>query len=131
MHKNIIIKIVPDNSARAAAIETGEVDLADGLNQEDQDHLKTVEGISVNFYPSIGMHGLQFNCADQYLKDVRLRQAVSYAIDRETIVNTLYNVEAGEVPCTAPVKSLVNGYYNFGVIKQDQEKAKATSLALP
>ena len=123
--KEIIIKIVPDTSARGVAIETGEVDLADGVSQVDMDRLESVDGIAVRYFPSIGMHGLQFNCADQYLKDVRLRQAVSYGIDRETIVNALYNIEAGEKPSTAPVSPLVYGYYDFGVIKQDKEKAKA------
>lgn len=123
--KTIVIKIVPDASARAAALETGEVDIADGINQADQEHLKTVEGIAVNYYRYIGMHGLQFNCADPYLKDVRLRLAVSYAVDREAIVNALYNIPAGEDAASAPVHPLVNGYYDFGAIKQDQEKAKA------
>ena len=72
---------------------------------------------------SIGAHGLQFNCAHEYLSDTRLRQAVSYAIDRQAIIDALYS-DIGEEACTAPVNPNVWGYYDFGVIQQDQAKAK-------
>lgn len=122
--KNLVITIIPEPASRAIAIETGEVDIADGIALEDLARLSEVEGLSVKYFPGIGQHGFQFNCANEYLKDTRLRQAVSYAIDRTTIVNTLYNTAAGEVPSTAPVNPNVWGYYDFGVIQQDQAKAK-------
>jgi peptide/nickel transport system substrate-binding protein len=123
--KNLIIKIIPEASSRSVAMETGEIDIADGLAVEDLNRLEKVRGIAVKYYPGIGMHGFQFNCAHKFLSDVRLRKAVSYAIDRELIVKTLYNTAAGEVPATGPVNPNVWGYNNFGVIKQDKAKAKA------
>lgn len=121
--KNFIIEIMPEASSRAIALETGEVDIADGVSSEDILRLKEVEGIAVNFYNYQGLHGFQFNCAHKYLKDTKLRQAVSYAIDREAMIDALY-ASKGEYCATAPLSEVVWGYHDFGVIKQDQEKAK-------
>lgn len=51
--------------------ETAVLDGADGVV------LETIPG---TFWEYVGM-----NCESEYLKDVRVRQAVAYAIDREAI----------------------------------------------
>ena len=57
------------------------------------------------------------------MADPRLRQAVSYAINRQEICDTLWS-DVNEKVSTAPVNPNVWGYTNLGVIEQDQEKAK-------
>lgn len=121
--KNLIIEIIIDSTSRAIALETGEVDIADGLSYEDILSIQEVEGIDVKFFKFNGLHGFQFNCANEYFKDTRLRQAVSYAIDRDAMIEALY-APIGEACATAPISEVVWGYHDFGVIKQDQEKAK-------
>ncbi len=121
--KYVDIKIVSDKNARLVAVETGQVDLTTGVDTNEIPRLSETEGINVLKLPSIGSQGLQFNCAEEHMKDPRVRQAISYAIDRQLIVDTLY-APIGEVVCTAPVNPNVWGYSNFGVIQQDQEKAK-------
>lgn len=120
--KTIDILIVSDANARQVALETGEVDMT-SVSTSQVPTLKETAGIKIWAFDSIGAHGLQFNCANEYLKDTRLRQAVSYAIDRQAIIDALYS-DVGEQAATAPVNSLVWGYHDFGVIQQDQEKAK-------
>ena len=123
--KNFIIEIMPEAASRAIALEMGEVDIADGCSSVDV--LRFMEddndGVSVNFYTYQGLHGFQFNCANEYLKDTRLRQAVSYAIDRHAIIDALY-APLGEYCATSPLSEVVWGYYDFGVVEQDQAKAK-------
>ena len=120
--KTIDILIVSDANARQVALETGEVDMTTVATSEVP-ALKQNPDLNIITTESIGAHGLQFNCANEYLKDTRLRQAVSYAIDRQAIIDALYS-DIGEEACTAPVNPNVWGYYDFGVIQQDQEKAK-------
>lgn len=120
--KTIDILIVSDVNARQVALETGEVDMT-SVSTSQVPTLKETAGIKIWPFNSIGAHGLQFNCANEYLKDTRLRQAVSYAIDRQAIIDALYS-DVGEQAATAPVNPLVWGYHDFGVIQQDQEKAK-------
>lgn len=120
--KTIDILIVSDANARQVALETGEVDMT-SVSTSQVPTLKETAGIKIWPFNSIGAHGLQFNCANEYLKDTRLRQAVSYAIDRQAIIDALYS-DVGEQAATAPVNPRVWGYHDFGVIQQDQEKAK-------
>lgn len=124
--KNFIIQIMPEASSRAIALETHEVDIADGCSSQDV-HRFMEEGadmgIVVNFYSYTGLHGFQFNCAHPIIKDTKIRQAISYAIDREAMIDALY-APIGEYCATAPLSEVVWGYYNFGVIKQDLEKSK-------
>ena len=121
--KNLIIQIIPEANSRAIAVETGQADIVDGLNPDDVIRLKDVEGIKVDARESNGQHLFQFNCANPIIKNTKVRQAISYAIDREEIVSTLYS-GLDEKPCTAPLHPKTFGYTNLGVIKQDQEKAK-------
>ncbi len=121
--KYVDIKIVSDKNARLVAVETAQVDITTGVDTNEVPRLSETEGVKVLKLPSIGSQGLQFNCAEEHMKDPRVRQAISYAIDRQLIIDTLY-APIGEVVCTAPVNPNVWGYHDFGVIKQDQAKAK-------
>ena len=121
--KNVDILIVSDANARLVALETGEVDVT-VVNTSEIPRLKETPGVEVKTYEGIGAHGLQFNCANEYMKSPLVRQAVVYAIDKQLIADTLYS-DIGEKACTAPVNPNVWGYYDFGVIPQDVEKAKA------
>ena len=121
--KTIDILIVTDANARCVALETGQVDIAT-VNSSEIPRLQETPGIQVLMFEGIGSQGLQFNCANEYMKDPRVRQAINYAIDKQLIVDVLYS-DIGEKACTAPVNPNVWGYYDFGVVAQDVEKAKA------
>ena len=127
--KNFIIEVMPEAASRAIALEMGEVDIADGCSSIDvqrlmaDDQTGNQDGVLVNFYTYQGLHGFQFNCAHEYLKDTKLRQAVSYGIDRQAIIDALY-APLGEYCATAPLSEVVWGYTNLGVVPHDPEKAK-------
>jgi peptide/nickel transport system substrate-binding protein len=86
----LIFKIIPDDVMRGLELKKGTVDLV--LNDVAPDiefqlrkdpHLQTVESPGVD-YQYIGI-----NLRDPILKDVRVRQALAYAIDRQAIVDYL------------------------------------------
>ena len=91
--KTINIEIVPEASSRAIALETGAADIADGLNVDDILRLQDTEGFKVDTFEGIGTHLYQFNCANEYVSNVKVRQAIIYAVDMETIVDTLYSAK--------------------------------------
>lgn len=121
--KTIHIEIVPEASSRAIALETGAADIADGLNVEDILRLKETAGFNVNIFEGIGTHLYQFNCANEYIADTKVRQAIIYAVDMETIVNTLYSAKE-ETVCDAPLNPNIWGYASQGVAPYDPERAK-------
>ncbi len=71
-------------SVRASMITAGEADIATGLSPEDN-----IGELGVS-YPNNETVALRMHNNAAPLDDVRIRQAVNYAIDQETIVNSLY-----------------------------------------
>lgn len=122
--KHLVIQIMPEASSRAISLESGECDIADGLTVEDITRFIDMDGFHVAICAGNGTHLYQFNCANQYLADKRVRQAILYAVDMESIVKVLYGPK-GETICDAPLNPNVWGYSSIGVIPHDVDKAKA------
>lgn len=87
------LKVIPDATTRALELRKGSVDLALGAGIVPPDYfrilkqdaaLKTLTSIGNN-YSYIG-----FNMKDPILKNRAVRQAISYAINREQIVKSLF-----------------------------------------
>jgi len=86
--KRIVMRSIPDESTRAAAVKTGEVDLAYLFGGAIAEDLKRTPGIKVAAPLLYGMYWLDF--LDQFdpkspWHDRRVRLAASLAIDRQAI----------------------------------------------
>ena len=121
--ENVVIEIVPEAASRSMAIESHQVDAANGLTPDEVVRLGEDPSINVYSMPGPGCHLFQFNCAHPIVKDTKVRQAISYALDRTAIVEALYGA-IGETPRDSVLPSTAFGYINLGVIEQDQEKSK-------
>ncbi|MFU8881584.1 MAG: ABC transporter substrate-binding protein [Rhodobacterales bacterium] len=90
----IIVRIVQDPSALVIAMENGDADMYPFVpGSQDIRRLERVEALTVTSegYAGIGpINWLAFNTASPKLSDVRVRQAIAYAIDRDFIVNALH-----------------------------------------
>ncbi|WP_314212607.1 ABC transporter substrate-binding protein [Pseudarthrobacter equi] len=73
-----------ESSVRAAMITSGEADIAMGLSPDDN-----IGDLGVD-YPNNETVALRMDANEAPLNDIRIRQAVNYAIDKEGIVNSLY-----------------------------------------
>ena len=124
--KEVIIRVVPEQTSRAVAIETGQADIADGLSPDDVTRLEAEDGIVINKSESTGCHLFQFNCGSSKapIANAKVRQAISYAIDKQQICDTLYS-GLGERPMDSIFAPSVAGYDQTGVVPHDVEKAKA------
>ncbi len=122
--KNLIVKIIPEASSRAMAIETGEVDIIDRPGVDDVSRLESTDGLVVFKKPGYGIHGFQYNCSEGHVtSDTKVRQAIMYAIDKETICQALYG-SIGETATHGLVAPQYFGYVDMGVQPYDPEKAK-------
>jgi len=84
--KNIIVRFYRDASALRLAVENGEIDIAwRALNPVDLDNLRKDANLNVYEVPSSYIGFLVFNTKDAPLNDVRVRKALSAALDREEI----------------------------------------------
>ena len=85
--------LLADESARLAALRTGDINLCSlsALNLAD---VEGDESIKVLSYQSNNYTYLGFNLSSEALQDVRVRQAMSMAVDRDAIIDYVYNGEA-------------------------------------
>jgi peptide/nickel transport system substrate-binding protein len=90
----VVFRIIPDTSAQALALEKGEVDLLPGsvtLSQFRQLAQSKDVVLSRKGGAAIGPLGwLAFNLKRKPLDDLRVRQAIAHAIDRDFILKALH-----------------------------------------
>src|SRR5262249_40076597 len=82
--------VVPDMTTRALELRKGSADAA--MNAMTGDMVLTLEkesGLEVLHAPGTVLAYLGFNLRDPILKDVRVRQALAYAIDRRPFIEYL------------------------------------------
>ncbi|UTS82634.1 ABC transporter substrate-binding protein [Phaeobacter piscinae] len=90
----IVIQTVRDRSNMSLLLQRGEVQYNPftSLTLRDVDRLSRINGLSATTegYGGIGaINWLAFNLDREPLKDLRVRQAIAYAIDKDFIINTM------------------------------------------
>ena len=92
------------------------------VNSSEIPRLQETPGIQVKLFEGIASQGLQFNCANEYTKSPLVRQAISYAIDRQLIIDTLYS-DIGEKACLGCViRAVANWSYELQGFFEEEEK---------
>ncbi|SDN32136.1 ABC transporter substrate-binding protein [Allokutzneria albata] len=121
----LIFKIIPDETARKQALQTGDIDGYDYPAPADWAQLKS-QGFNVAIRPAFNIMYLGFTQKNNAkLKDVRVRQAIAHAINREQLVKS--QLPEGAVVATQFVPDTVDGY-NPDVKKIEYSTAKAKQL---
>lgn len=75
-----------DQTARAYALQSGQIDLADLVPPEQSRLLRESSSVSVVLSPTNNLQSFDMNVLDPVFKDVRVRQAFRLAADREDLV---------------------------------------------
>lgn len=118
----LIIRLM-DASAITAGIMSGEVDFTKSLVALDVAALEASDSYVVESIPSFSHQNVVLNLSDPVFEDVRVRQAIAKAVNRQAIVDNIY-LGYGQV-----INSLypeTHPYYNDAVTDQyDPEGAKA------
>src|SRR5207249_5691152 len=95
--KIVTFKIIPEAIVRALELRKGSVDLVAGTNvmPPDMDEVfRHDDNFSVLTATGTNYQYLAFNLQDPLFKDIRVRQAIAYAIDREKIIKYALRGEA-------------------------------------
>ena len=96
----IVIRSIPDNTARVAALSGGELSGADGLTPDDVPTVEENEDLKVLYRPPLNLAYLAMNCQKEPFNDARVRQAMTHAINTREIVESFFG-ETGEVATNA------------------------------
>ncbi|MBM4421501.1 MAG: hypothetical protein FJ034_07985 [Chloroflexi bacterium] len=118
----VVIRPVPEAQARAIGIERGDVQLAIRLNPEQLDGLR--QNPRVRLSEKLSSRTLFMGMANlkKPFSDVRVRQALNYAIDKETIAKNLYLGQAEPLP--GALARGASGYAEVPGFPYDQARAK-------
>jgi peptide/nickel transport system substrate-binding protein len=127
----IVFRIIPDAAARAAAFETGEVQLAGFSSVPLNDVQRLTAGGNLltethgyEFFAPVFL--LEFNLKNPYLREKKVRQAISHAIDRDALVKNVW-FGFGK-PATGPVPSVLKRFYTDKVPKYPYDTKRAEQL---
>lgn len=92
--EKVIVKVIPDNQTRVLALKNGEIDLIYGANMIDAEtveQFKNTSGFKVHMSNPVSSRILMLNTANGVLKDIKVRQALSHAINKVAISKGLFN----------------------------------------
>ena len=120
--KYIEMKVIPEAAQRSIALETGEIDIAYDLLTSDARRVENSRNLTLYEVPSLSCYYISFNMNKAPFDSKLVRQAISMAIDRQLLVDTV-NGGSGEA-ANALIAPAVFGYYNPGDFEYNPEKAK-------
>jgi peptide/nickel transport system substrate-binding protein len=115
-------RIIPDAATRLAALQANEIQIA-GLNPDDLPLTAKDPDLTNYKYLFAGYYYMAFNQRNPLLKDKRVRQALSYAINSQEIIDA---VVVGEVAHNNVAKNFPE--YDPTAPKYAQDYAKVKSL---
>jgi peptide/nickel transport system substrate-binding protein len=84
--KRIEIKIVPDENTSVQLLKTHEIDWIYQASIHNYPGVSNADGVTIAWMRVNGYYDVQLNT--QHLSDVRVRQAIGYAIDKQNLVST-------------------------------------------
>lgn len=92
----VIFRSIPAASTRVAALRAGEADIITSLPLEEAEALNAGGEFNVESVPSLRLMMVQFNLEKEGPhQDVRVRQALNYAVDKQALVDEVLSGYGG------------------------------------
>jgi len=125
------VEFVPitDSTARLASLRSGDLQMIERVSPTDLAQIRSDSKLKVVGVPELGFQVIRLNVANgpksKALADVRVRQAIDLAIDREALVKAVFNDEyiAGN-----QFVSPSSAYYNKKLPVKPRDVARAKQL---
>ena len=85
----VVYVVIADNTARALAAQSGQVDYVHYLHAETLEIYDSAENLTVNNYEYTTSAFIAFNTQKAPFDDINVRKACAYALDKEAIAKSL------------------------------------------
>jgi len=123
--KRLAVRIIPDNSTRESELTKGSVDLAINADFDPVtvETLQKTSGLKTEVTKGTNITHLGVNLQDPILKDRRIRQALAYSIDRESIIRDVLRGQAFPAQSVLPPSQWAYEP-NVADYKYDPDRAK-------
>jgi len=119
---SVVFKPVSEGASRTMMIESGDVDVAYPLPSTDVERLQGSDDLQVLIRPSQRVIYIGMNCQTAPLDDVRVRQAINYAIDKQAIVDNI--MQGLAQVADSPVAPTTSGYVKQEPYAYDPDRAR-------
>lgn len=86
----VVFEVIPDNAARLIALQSGEIDIMDGLNPDDAATIENEQALDLYTRAENNVGYVGMNTQKEPLNQVEVRQAINHAIDRDAIAEAMY-----------------------------------------
>lgn len=96
--RRVTFRRVPELAARVAGLVAGDYDLITNIPPDQMSVVGAYKDIDVRSVVLANVHVLCFNEQDKLLSDKRIRQALTLSIDRQKLVDTLWQGTASVPP---------------------------------
>ena len=124
--ETVRFKIVGDASVQRLQLEKGEIDIAEGIPVDQMDAVRNLDNVSILQQPSLltGYVYINNSKGNEALKNVKVRQALNYAIDYDSLIDAVQQGLATQMQ--GPIPDGIWGHDKSVLqYKLDLEKAKA------
>jgi peptide/nickel transport system substrate-binding protein len=118
----VIMHIIPERAVRVQGLISGQIDVVYMVDQEDIPLLQASPDVKFDKPLTSLIMVMSMNCSRPVLKDIRVRQAITHAIDKQKVLDVAY--PGGKIIGT--FMDYGNAYYKdfTGLYPYDPEKAK-------
>lgn len=121
----LVMKHVPERATHSLLIERGEADLVDNAPYDDLERLDALPNVVVRNNPG-PMPFVWMMRPRGPLEDVRVRQALAYAIDYDAIIEEV--MQGTGTRLYGPLSQVYGAYCEDGLIKYEYDLDKAKEL---
>jgi peptide/nickel transport system substrate-binding protein len=119
----IILQIIPDASSRMSQVAAGSVDLAYEIPTENLEELEDNPDLTVHANTTRAVTYIGMNNEIEPFDDVLVRQAISYAVPYETIINNVIHGYGSQL--TGPIPEGTPSHTDeFFVYEDDPDRAR-------
>ncbi len=122
----ITFKIVKDANSANAALASGDIN-ARLISPEEYETVSGYKNVTIYSYNSGRVNALFMNQNNDILKDVRVRQAISYALNKEELTQFAFTSSKFATPAYS-ILTPDTLYYKDNLTKYDNDQAKAKQL---
>jgi peptide/nickel transport system substrate-binding protein len=124
--QRVLFNVIPDPTTRALELRKGSADVAtNALTADMIVAIRRDSKLKVEQAPGTILGYLAFNTRDPILKDVRVRQAIAYAVDRRPLIQYLWRDLARPAGSVLPPNSWA---YDGNVDKYPYDPERARQL---
>lgn len=123
---NVTIYFIKDDMTRLFKLESNEVDIADGIPQSEVAELNNNSDYTLYSNSTLRTYFLYVNMNKEPLNNIKVRQALNYALDRQQIVDTALE-GVGGTPAKSFFPSVMNWSINnkIDMVSRDEQKARS------